>query len=127
MAIALSGCNTISSFACLYFRTYRMNTIYDFETMSQDPHTGAVLSFAMLNWDPKKLSTYSELVDSAAYIKFDVKEQVEKYNRVITKETVEEKILALQQRKLDLANELVTSDESILRALSEDEVLDLLS
>ncbi len=47
--------------------------------------------------------------------------------KFITKETVEEKILALQQRKLDLANELVTSDESILRALSEDEVLDLLS
>jgi SNF2 family DNA or RNA helicase len=40
---------------------------------------------------------------------------------------VEEKILSLQQRKLDLANDLVTSDESILRALSEDEVLDLLS
>jgi SNF2 family DNA or RNA helicase len=47
--------------------------------------------------------------------------------KFITKETVEEKILALQQRKLDLANELVTSDESIFRALSEDEVLDLLS
>ena len=40
---------------------------------------------------------------------------------------MEEKILALQQRKKDLASELVTSDESILRALSEDEVLDLLS
>ena len=66
-----------------------MNTIYDFETMSQDPHTGAVLSFAMLNWDPKKQYTYTQLVDSAAYIKFDIKEQVEKYNRVITKETVE--------------------------------------
>jgi len=62
MAIALSGCNTILSFAFLYFRIYTMNTIYDFETMSQDPHTGAVLSFAMLNWDPKKLYTYSELV-----------------------------------------------------------------
>ena len=47
--------------------------------------------------------------------------------KFITKETVEEKILALQQRKLDLANDLVTSDESILRALSEDEVFDLLS
>jgi SNF2 family DNA or RNA helicase len=47
--------------------------------------------------------------------------------KFITKETVEEKILALQQRKLDLANDLVTSDETILRALSEDEVLDLLS
>jgi SNF2 family DNA or RNA helicase len=47
--------------------------------------------------------------------------------KFISKETVEEKILALQQRKLDLANELVTSDESILRNLSEDEVLDLLS
>ncbi len=47
--------------------------------------------------------------------------------KFISKETVEEKILTLQQRKLDLANDLVTSDESILRALSEDEVLDLLS
>jgi SNF2 family DNA or RNA helicase len=47
--------------------------------------------------------------------------------KFISKETVEEKILSLQQRKLDLANDLVTSDESILRALSEDEVLDLLS
>jgi SNF2 family DNA or RNA helicase len=47
--------------------------------------------------------------------------------KFISKQTVEEKILALQQRKLDLANELVTSDESILRALSEEEVLDLLS
>ena len=47
--------------------------------------------------------------------------------KFISKETVEEKILALQQRKKDLASELVTSDESILRALSEDEVLDLLS
>jgi SNF2 family DNA or RNA helicase len=47
--------------------------------------------------------------------------------KFISKETVEEKILSLQQRKLDLANELVTSDESILRNLSEDEVLDLLS
>jgi SNF2 family DNA or RNA helicase len=47
--------------------------------------------------------------------------------KFITKETVEEKILALQQRKLDLANDLVTSDETILRTLSEDEVLDLLS
>ena len=47
--------------------------------------------------------------------------------KFISKETVEEKILSLQQRKLDLASDLVTSDESILRALSEDEVLDLLS
>ena len=47
--------------------------------------------------------------------------------KFISKETVEEKILSLQQRKLDLANDLVTSDESILRTLSEDEVLDLLS
>lgn len=47
--------------------------------------------------------------------------------KFISKQTVEEKILALQQRKLDLANDLVTSDESILRNLSEDEVLDLLS
>lgn len=47
--------------------------------------------------------------------------------KFISKQTVEEKILALQQRKLDLANELVSSDESILRNLSEEEVLELLT
>ena len=47
--------------------------------------------------------------------------------KFISKETVEEKILALQQRKLDLASDLVTSDESILRNLSESEVFDLLT
>ena len=65
-----------------------MNTIYDFETLSQNPQDGVVLSMAMLNWDPKIKYTYHELVNSAAYIKFDVAEQVEKYDRKISPSTL---------------------------------------
>lgn len=69
-----------------------MNTIYDFETMSQDPVNGVVVSFAMLNFDPKRFTTnpytYHELVDNAKFMKFDVVDQVMNYGRTICKETV---------------------------------------
>ena len=70
-----------------------MNTIYDFETMSQDPVNGVVVSFAMLNFDPKRFTsnpyTYNELVDNAKFMKFDVVDQVKNYGRTICKDTVE--------------------------------------
>jgi SNF2 family DNA or RNA helicase len=47
--------------------------------------------------------------------------------KFITKNTVEEKILALQKSKQRLANELVTTDESFVKSLSKDDVLALLS
>jgi SNF2 family DNA or RNA helicase len=47
--------------------------------------------------------------------------------KFITKNTVEEKILALQQSKKRLANELITTEESFVKSLSKDDVLALLS
>ncbi|MDR6564982.1 MULTISPECIES: DEAD/DEAH box helicase [unclassified Arcicella] len=46
--------------------------------------------------------------------------------KFITKNTVEEKILALQQSKQRLANELITTEESFVKSLTKDDVLALL-
>jgi SNF2 family DNA or RNA helicase len=46
--------------------------------------------------------------------------------KFITKNTVEEKILALQQSKQRLANDLITTEESFVKSLSKDDVLVLL-
>ena len=46
--------------------------------------------------------------------------------KFITKNTVEEKILALQNNKKRLANELITTEESFVKSLSKDDVLALL-
>lgn len=67
--------------------------IYDFETLSQDPVNGVVVSFAMLNYRESRFVddpyTYQELVDKSFYMKFDVEDQVKNYNRVIEKDTLE--------------------------------------
>lgn len=67
--------------------------IYDFETLSQDPVNGVVVSFAMLNYRESRFVddpyTYQELVDKSFYMKFDVEDQVKNYNRVIEKSTLE--------------------------------------
>ncbi|MFM1913849.1 MAG: hypothetical protein RIR51_1701 [Bacteroidota bacterium] len=47
--------------------------------------------------------------------------------KFITKETVEEKILALQQKKSDLADALINQDESLLKSMKEEDLLELLS
>jgi len=41
---------------------------------------------------------------------------------MICKDTVEEKILQLQQRKKQLANELVTEDAGFIKKLSKEDV-----
>lgn len=68
-------------------------TIYDFETMSQDPVDGVVVSFAMLNYDPHRFAkdpyTYEELLSKCKFMKFDVADQIKSYNRKIQKSTVE--------------------------------------
>lgn len=46
--------------------------------------------------------------------------------KFITRNSVEEKILALQKSKQRLANELITTEESFVKALSRDDVLVLL-
>lgn len=47
--------------------------------------------------------------------------------KFITKDTVEEKILALQQRKKELAGSIITSEESFIKTIDVDEIIELLS
>lgn len=67
--------------------------IYDFETLSQDQSSCVVLSFAMLSFSEKRYIddpyTYSELLDSCKYIKFDVQDQVDNFGRSMSKDTLE--------------------------------------
>jgi SNF2 family DNA or RNA helicase len=46
--------------------------------------------------------------------------------KFITKNTVEEKILALQRNKKRLADELITTEESFVKALTKDDIISLL-
>jgi SNF2 family DNA or RNA helicase len=46
--------------------------------------------------------------------------------KFITKDSVEEKILALQQRKLSVARALITTEESFIKSLSADDIRDIL-
>lgn len=69
-------------------------TIFDFETLSQNPQNGVVISMAMLNFSTYKFVdetpyTYEDLLEKCDYIKFDVKDQVTNWGRKIEKETVE--------------------------------------
>lgn len=66
--------------------------IYDFETLSQDQNKGVVISLALLSYTESRFAsnpyTYEELLSNCKTIKFNVKEQVNKYGRTISKETL---------------------------------------
>jgi SNF2 family DNA or RNA helicase len=47
--------------------------------------------------------------------------------RLIARDTVEEKVLALQQTKRDLADAIITADNSVMRNLSREDLELLLS
>jgi SNF2 family DNA or RNA helicase len=47
--------------------------------------------------------------------------------KFITKDTVEEKILALQNKKMRVAKSLITTEESFIKSLSEQDIQDILS
>jgi len=67
--------------------------IYDFETLSQDVFTAPVVNLAILVFDESRFLTnpytFDDLVDSCRLVKFDVEEQVKKYNRKIQKSSLE--------------------------------------
>ena len=67
--------------------------IYDFETLSQDPHTGVAVCLALLSYDETRFTTnpytWDELLTECKFIKFDVEEQTTKYNRKIQKSTLD--------------------------------------
>lgn len=67
--------------------------IYDFETLGQDVTSCPVLSFAVLDFDEDKFISdvpydYKELVDRSFYIKFNVKDQLRRYKRIIEKDSL---------------------------------------
>ena len=47
--------------------------------------------------------------------------------RMIARNTIEEKIMKLQQRKKKLASDLIQTDESVMKSITKDEILDLFS
>ncbi|MBB6609630.1 DEAD/DEAH box helicase family protein [Pontibacter sp. Tf4] len=47
--------------------------------------------------------------------------------KFITKNSVEEKILALQNRKLQLVNDLISTDENVIKSLTKEDIDNLLS
>lgn len=68
--------------------------IFDFETLAQDQIRGVVVSMAMLNFAEVRFTgdiayTFDELVSNTKTIKFNVEEQVKKYDRKISKDTLE--------------------------------------
>ncbi|WP_044209024.1 DEAD/DEAH box helicase [Flammeovirga sp. OC4] len=72
-------------------------------------------------WNP---AIEAQAVDRAHRIGQENKVMVYKF---ITRGTVEEKILALQQSKKELADTLITTEESFMKKLSKDDITNLLS
>ncbi|SKC75090.1 DEAD/DEAH box helicase [Ohtaekwangia koreensis] len=71
-------------------------------------------------WNP---AVEAQAVDRAHRI--GQKKKVFTY-KFITRNTVEEKILMLQQRKLRLTTELITTEESFMKQLSKDDIMQML-
>jgi hypothetical protein len=67
--------------------------IYDYETLGVTPWQAPVISLALLEVHLETMTTvgysYAELVDQSVSYKFNVEEQVKKYNRRIEKHTIE--------------------------------------
>jgi SNF2 family DNA or RNA helicase len=72
-------------------------------------------------WNP---AVEAQAVDRAHRI--GQKKKVFTY-KFITRNTVEEKILQLQQRKLKLTNDLITTEESIMKQLTREDIVQMLS
>lgn len=66
--------------------------IYDFETLGLNTTKGVVLSMAVLEFYEDRYTTkpytYEELLASCHMIKFDVKEQIQEYKRVVDPDTI---------------------------------------
>lgn len=65
--------------------------IYDYETLGQNPNTAPVLSIALYAFDDQTIGelTLDDIVSNCSMYKFDVTEQITKYNKVVDPSTVE--------------------------------------
>ena len=67
--------------------------IFDFETLSQNPIDGVVVSLALLTFSENTMLrngySYEELLENTKFVKFDVSDQVNKWNRRIEESTLE--------------------------------------
>ncbi|WP_114748673.1 DEAD/DEAH box helicase [Pleomorphovibrio marinus] len=72
-------------------------------------------------WNP---AVEAQAIDRAHRIGQENKVIIYKF---ITKDTVEEKIMALQERKMALAGELINTEESFIKSLSSEDISALLS
>ncbi len=60
----------------------------DLETAGLES-TAAVLSLAIVHFDPTQQLSYKQLVDSTLFIKFNLREQIKVYNRTTTQSTLD--------------------------------------
>ena len=61
--------------------------MFDVETLGTESNS-VLLSLACIYFDPKTKPTYQQLRESAFFVKFDVRDQVETYNRKIYSDAV---------------------------------------
>jgi len=65
-----------------------MSIMFDVETLGKKSDA-VILSIACIYFDEDKKYTYEELVDSAFFVKFDAKDQIQRLKRTITKSSVD--------------------------------------
>ncbi len=62
--------------------------MFDVETLGVESNS-VILSLACIYFDPDAKPTFRELVDSAYFVKFNVRDQVENYGRKVDKGTLQ--------------------------------------
>lgn len=62
--------------------------VFDIETLGTES-TSVVLSAAIIEFDMESDFTYKELIERATFVKFDAKEQIQKYGRTVDKTSLE--------------------------------------
>ena len=100
--------------------------IYDFETLSQNPEKAAIISLAVMVFDldiaESKGYDYETLLDATRYMKFNVAEQIEKFDREIEMETLnwwkEQGAAAVKELKPSKFDVSITEIQPLIKSLT---------